>query len=104
MNEPYPWDEWQRYALANDIDAELVSLCRSTIRDAYQHWWKGHAYELCIGSNDLIELARRAPQLTRQLCDLLLETDGFAAARDERTGEAIELRNCLPEYEGEAYA
>ncbi len=24
MNEPYPWDEWQRYALADGIDPELA--------------------------------------------------------------------------------
>ena len=104
MNEPYPWNEWEPYALADGIDAELASLCCSTIHDAYQHRWKGHAYHLCIGSTDFMELARRAPQLTRRLCDLLLETDGFAVARDEQTGEAFELRNCLPEYGGDAYA
>ena len=104
MNEPYPWDEWQRYALADGIDPELAALCRSTIRDAYQHWWKGHAYYLCIGSGSLTELAHRAPELTRRLCDLLLETDGLETARDEATGEVFELRNCVREHEAEAYA
>ncbi len=104
MNEPYAWDEWQRYALAKGIDPDLAALCGSAIRAAYEHWWKGHAYYLCIGNLSLTELAHRAPQLTRRLCGLLLETDGFESARDEATGEVFELRNGVRELEGEAYA
>mgnify|MGYP003635779909 FL=1 len=102
-SEPYAWDEWERYALAEGIDPGLASLCRSTIRDAYRHHWKGHAYYLCIGSNNLTELARRAPELCARLCGLLRETDGLGSAVDETTGETFELRNCLTELEGEAY-
>ena len=36
----YPWDDWERAALAAGVPKELAGLGRLTMREAYQHGWR----------------------------------------------------------------
>jgi len=35
----YPWDDWQREALAAGLSPDLAALGRAVMREAYQHDW-----------------------------------------------------------------
>ena len=35
----YPWDDWERDALAAGVPKDLAGLGRLTVREAYQHAW-----------------------------------------------------------------
>ena len=35
----YPWDDWERWALAQGLDPKLAGLARLVIREAFQHDW-----------------------------------------------------------------
>jgi hypothetical protein len=43
----YPWDDWERFALARRLDAETAGLGRLLIREAYNHGWEGWLQSLC---------------------------------------------------------
>ena len=36
----YPWDDWERHALARGLDAETAGLGRLLVREAYNHGWE----------------------------------------------------------------
>jgi hypothetical protein len=76
----YPWDDWERYALACGLDAELAGLGRLLIREAFNHGWDAWLQNLCGWSDDgqaLLALALRAPKRARRQWDILLRTDGL---------------------------
>ena len=43
----YPWDDWERAALAAGVPKDLAGLGRLTIREAYQHQWDDRLKSLC---------------------------------------------------------
>lgn len=75
----YPWDDWQRHAIARGVPAELASLGRAVIREAWQHEWSERLRSLCGWSDDgrrMLRLALRNPQLAEKRWSRLLDTDG----------------------------
>jgi hypothetical protein len=96
----YPWDDWERYALACGLDADLAGQARLLIREAFQHDWPGWLRPLCGWDDDgqeLLALALRAPRQARRQWDILFRTDGlrgdyppslrFGAASPRRNAE-----------------
>jgi hypothetical protein len=75
----YPWDDWERMALAAGVPQELAGLGRLTMREAYQHSWDARLKSLCGWSDEgrrMIKLALRSPQTAEKRWNRLLETDG----------------------------
>jgi hypothetical protein len=61
----YPWDDWERWALAHGLDRDLAGLARLTIREAYQHQWSDRLKSLCGWRDDggrMLRLALRSPE------------------------------------------
>jgi hypothetical protein len=76
----YPWDDWERFALARGLDAELAGLGRLLVREAYNHGWEGWLQNLCGWSDDgqaLLACALRAPKAARRQWEILMRTDGL---------------------------
>ncbi|RYD26705.1 MAG: hypothetical protein EOP86_25555 [Verrucomicrobiaceae bacterium] len=78
----YPWDDWQREALAAGLSPELAALGRAVMREAYQHNWCAQLkYESGIDNPDtaagMILCAKSQPYLTESRWQWLLETDGL---------------------------
>lgn len=86
----YPWEHWERAALARGMERTLAALGREVIRDADQHNWAPPLRGLC-GGESLLELLTRAPYLGRRLCEILLETDGLRVAYLEEEGRQSDL-------------
>ena len=86
----YPWDDWERDALAAGMSQDLAGLGRLTVREAYQHGWDDQLKSLC-GWYDrgrrMIKLALRSPETARRRWQRLLDTDGYRGEYDEQTGE-----------------
>ncbi len=76
----YPWDDWERHALASGLDAGLAGLGRLLIREAFNHSWESWLQNLCGWGDDgraLLALALRAPRTARRQWDILMRTDGL---------------------------
>jgi hypothetical protein len=88
----YPWDDWERAALAAGVDKDLAGLGRLTMREAFQHGWDARLKSLC-GWRDqgrrMIKLALRSPETARKRWNRLLDTDGYRGEYDEQTGEWV---------------
>lgn len=88
----YPWDDWQRRAVAAGVPADLATLGRAVMREAYQHQWETSLQELCGWEDDgaaMIELVLKTPEGARFVWKNLLETDGCRGAYHPQTGEWI---------------
>ena len=48
----YPWDDWERWALARGLDAELAGQGRLLIREAFNHGWEAWLQNFCGWSDD----------------------------------------------------
>jgi hypothetical protein len=86
----YPWDEWERWAIARGLDRELAALGRLTVREAYQHQWDDRLKSLCGWRDDgrrMVKLALHLPSLARKRWQRLLDTDGYRGEYDPKTGE-----------------
>ena len=80
----YPWDDWQRDALAAGLDPELATLGRAVMREADQHGWcdslkyecgiQGESPEISAG---MILSAQEQPEWQKARWQWLLETDGL---------------------------
>ena len=60
----YPWDFWEKRALARGVPGELASLGRAVMREAYQHQWESLLRALCGWEDEgeaMIELALSGP-------------------------------------------
>ena len=60
----YPWDDWERDALAAGVPKDLAGLGRLTVREAYQHGWDDRLKSLCGWYDQgkrMIRLALRSP-------------------------------------------
>lgn len=89
----YPWDDWERFALARGLDAELAGQGRLLVREAFNHDWPGWLKSLCGWGDDgqaLLEFALRSPKTALRQWDVLMRTDGFRGDyRDRRSIEWI---------------
>lgn len=86
----YPWDGWQKHALARGVAAELATLGRAVIREAWQHGWGEREKALCGWTDDgraMLRLALKNPALARKRWSRLLETDGNRF--DPKTGKPL---------------
>ena len=75
----YPWDDWQRWAIAQGVTEDIADLGRSVIREAYQHGWSERLQSLCGWRDDgqrMVKLALHSPEKARKQWDHLLEADG----------------------------
>lgn len=78
----YPWDDWQRDALAAGVPDELANLGRAVMREAYQHaWCESLKYECGVGHTDsatgMVLEAKECPDRCRSRWEWLLATDGL---------------------------
>ena len=89
----YPWDDWERYALACGLDADLAGFARLLIREAFQHDWPDGLKPVCGWSDDgqaLLAFALRSPKAARRQWDILFRTDGLRGDyRNSRSTEWI---------------
>jgi len=86
----YPWDEWERWAIAQGLNADLAALGRLTIREAYQHQWDDRLKSLCGWRDDgrrMLKLAARSPRTAERRWQRLLDTDGYRGNYHPVTGE-----------------
>ena len=86
----YPWDDWERFALARGLDADLAGQARLLIREAYNHAWEGWLQSLCGWSDDgqaLLAFALRAPERARWCWERLMDTDGLRGDYHPKTQE-----------------
>lgn len=86
----YPWDDWERDALAAGVPQDLAGLGRLTVREAYQHGWDDRLKSLCGWYDQgqrMIKLALRSPETARKRWQRLLDTDGYRGEYDPKTGE-----------------
>jgi hypothetical protein len=85
----YPWDDWERAALAAGVPRDLAGLGRLTMREAYQHQWCDRLKSLCGWRDEgrrMIRLALRSPKAAAKRWNRLLDTDGLRGEYDEKTG------------------
>jgi hypothetical protein len=78
----YPWDDWQREALAAGVADELANLGRAVMREAHQHaWCEELRFECGAGHEDsakgMIAEALEQPDWARSRWSWLLATDGL---------------------------
>ena len=86
----YPWDGWEKHALAKGVAPELAALGRAVIREAWQHGWDERYRSLCGWRDDgrrMLRLALRNPARAEKRWERLMETDG--ARYDPETGETF---------------
>ena len=87
----YPWDHWERWALAQGLDPEMAGQARLLIREWYNHSWEGWLRDLCgwgeDGGQGLLDLARRSPKKALRQWDILMRTDGFRGDCHPQTQE-----------------
>ena len=86
----YPWDDWERAALAAGVPEDLAGLGRLTMREAYQHQWSDRLKSLCGWRDDgkrMTKLALRSPGTAEKRWQRLLDTDGGRGEYDEKTGQ-----------------
>ena len=75
----YPWDDWERSALASGLAAELANLGRAVMREAYNHAWCERLKRECGWCDAGRLMLRRVlaqPERTAARWRWLLETDG----------------------------
>jgi len=86
----YPWDDWERWALAQGLDPRMASQARLLIRESFNHDWPEKLRALCGWRDDgqaLFKLARRAPKKALGQWDILMRTDGLRGDLHPQTQE-----------------
>ena len=76
----YPWDYWEKRALARGVPRDLAGLGRAVMREADQHGWSARLQSLCGWRDEgrrMIALALRAPETARLRWEWLMEMDGL---------------------------
>jgi hypothetical protein len=75
----YPWDDWQRLALAAGLPSDLATLGRAVMREADQHAWCERLKKEC-GLRDagraMLARVSKHPVRTAARWQWLLVTDG----------------------------
>jgi len=75
----FPWDGWEKHALAQGVAPDIAALGRAVIREAWQHGWLAPYRALCGWRDDgrlMLQLALNAPAFAQHVWSWLLETDG----------------------------
>ena len=75
----YPWDDWERFAIANGLDPKMATLGRAVVREAYQHDWNTWVKSLCGWQDNgkrMLKFALQSPDEARVLWECLLKLDG----------------------------
>ena len=75
----YPWDHWERTALASGLAGDLASLGRAVMREASQHGWCGRLQAECgwgDGGRAMLARVLKRPARTAARWHWLLQTDG----------------------------
>lgn len=75
----FPWDDWERYALASGLAAGLANLGRAVMREAYQHCWCERLKKECgwsDGGGPMLRRVRTQPRRTEARWEWLMATDG----------------------------
>ena len=75
----YPWDQWERAALAGGLARELATLGRAIMREASQHCWCGRLQAECgwsDGGRAMLARALGKPVRTAARWNWLMQTDG----------------------------
>jgi len=88
----FPWDEWKTRALAAGMPAELATLGRAVMREAYQHAWDEDLQRLCgweDEGNGMLVSALEAPEQAATDWQQLLDTDGGRGHWDHQTGQWV---------------
>ena len=86
----YPWDDWEKDALAAGVPKDLAGLGRLVVREAYQHDWSDELKSFSGWYDQgrrMIKVALRSPEKARKGWERLLDTDGFRGDYHPRTGE-----------------
>jgi len=76
----YPWDDWERWALAQGLAPSVAGQARLLIREWFNHSWAGELRAVCGWSDDghaLFKQARRAPKKALAQWNILMRTDGL---------------------------
>jgi hypothetical protein len=76
----YPWDDWERWALAQGLEPKLAGLARLVIREAFQHDWPVWLCAVTGWADDgqgMLDLALHHPKAAHERWDVLLRTDGL---------------------------
>lgn len=76
----YPWDDWERWALAQGLNPSVAGQARLLIREWFNHSWAGELKAICGWSDDgraLLRQARRAPKKALAQWNILMRTDGL---------------------------
>jgi hypothetical protein len=88
----YPWDWWEKRALARGVPNELATLGRAVMREADQHLWEPQLQALCGWTDEgeaMIELALIGPGRAYFTWRKLLDTDGCRGCYHPKTGEWV---------------
>jgi len=88
----YPWDDWERDALAAGVPKDLAGLGRLTVREAFNHSWDDRLKSLCGWYDQgrrMIRLALRSPAAAEKRWQRLLDTDGYRGEYNEKTGQWV---------------
>ena len=75
----WPWDHWERAALAGGLARELATLGRAIMREASQHGWCGRLQAECgwsDGGRAMLARALGHPVRTAARWNWLMQTDG----------------------------
>lgn len=86
----YPWDRWEKHAVEQGVPAELASIGRAVIREAWQHGWDERLCSLCGWRDDgarMLRLALCNPRLAEKRWLRLLATDG--GRYEPKTGRVL---------------
>jgi hypothetical protein len=76
----WPWDDWERMALAAGLSRELASLGRSLMREADQHCWCERLRRECGWNDDgkaMLQRLLAQPRRTAARLNWLYATDGL---------------------------
>ncbi|GAA5483939.1 hypothetical protein [Haloferula sargassicola] len=107
----YPWDDWQRDALAAGVSDELANLGRALMREAHQHvWCEELRFECGAGHEDsakgMIFQAMEQPDWARSRWNWLLATDGLCSdpwTRSEASPGDLEWTPLRHQWEDENF-
>ena len=84
----YPWDDWERWAIFQGLDADVAGQARLLIREWFNHSWDGWLRDLCGWSDDgraLLQFALKSPKKALREWEILMRTDGFRGDYEHRT-------------------